>query len=76
MGGDISNVPAFRAALKKADFNSVSGPFRYNTNHFPIRDFFRVDVAKDASGQAVFVTKETVLKGHADSYASKCPLAD
>jgi branched-chain amino acid transport system substrate-binding protein len=76
VNGDISNLPAFRAALKKADFNSVSGPFRYNTNHFPIRDFFRVDVAKDASGQAVFVTKATVLKGHADSYALKCPLAD
>lgn len=76
VGGDISDKAAFRKALKAADFKSVSGPFRYNTNHFPIRDFFRIDVEKDASGQAVFVTKQTVLKDHVDSYSSKCPLVD
>jgi branched-chain amino acid transport system substrate-binding protein len=76
VGGEISNAPAFRKALKQADFKSVSGAFRYNKNHFPIRDFYRIDVEKDAGGQAVFVTKQTVLKDHADSYALKCPLAD
>lgn len=76
VGGDIGNAAAFRQALKAADFTSVSGAFRYNSNHFPIRDFFQIDVEKDASGQAAFVTKQTVLKDHADSYASQCPLKD
>ncbi len=72
--GDISNGAAFGAALKAADFQSVTGPFRFNTNHFPIRNFYRVDVVKDASGQAVFATKGTVFTDHADAYSKECPL--
>jgi len=52
----------------------VTGPFRFNTNHFPIRNFYRVDVVKDASGQAVFATKGTVFTDHADAYSKECPL--
>jgi branched-chain amino acid transport system substrate-binding protein len=63
-----------RAALKQADFKSVAGPFRFNNNQFPIRNYYRVDVAKDASGQAAFVTKATVLKDHPDPHAAQCPL--
>ena len=65
---------AFRAALKQADFKSVAGPFKFNTNQFPIRNFYRVDVAKDASGQAALVNKGVVLKDHADAYAAQCDL--
>ena len=72
--GNISNSGAFGAALKSADFKSVTGPFRFNTNHFPIRNFYRVDVAKDASGHAVFVTKGTIFTDHADAYSKECPL--
>jgi branched-chain amino acid transport system substrate-binding protein len=63
-----------RAALKQADFKSVAGPFRFNNNQFPIRNFYRVDVAKDSSGQAAFVTKGVVLKDHPDAYASQCAM--
>ncbi len=63
-----------RAALKQADFKSVAGPFKFNTNQFPIRNFYRVDVAKDDSGQAACVDKGFVLKDHADAYASQCDI--
>ncbi len=72
--GNISNAGAFGAALKSADFKSVTGPFRFNTNHFPIRNFYRVDVAKNAAGQAVFVNKGAVFTDHADAYSKECPL--
>jgi branched-chain amino acid transport system substrate-binding protein len=52
----------------------VAGPFKFNTNQFPIRNFYRVDVAKDSSGQAAFVNKGVVLKDHADAYASQCTM--
>jgi branched-chain amino acid transport system substrate-binding protein len=73
-GGKADNKDALRAALKSAEFKSVAGPFKFNTNQFPIRNFYRVDVAKDASGQAVFVNKGAVLKDHADAYYKECKL--
>ena len=71
--GKVDREP-LRAALKQADFKSVAGPFKFNTNQFPIRNFYRVDVAKDASGQAAFVNKGVVLKDHADAHASQCDI--
>ena len=65
---------AFRAALKQANFKSVAGPFKFNNNQFPIRNFYRVDVAKDSSGQAALMNKGAVLKDHADPHASQCAM--
>jgi len=73
-GGKADNRDTLRAALKSSEFKSVAGPFKFNTNQFPIRNFYRVDVAKDASGQAVFVNKGVVLKDHADAYYKECAL--
>lgn len=73
-GGKADNVEALRAALKSADFKSVAGPFKFNTNQFPIRNFYRVDVAKNAAGEAVFVNKGVALKDHADAYYKECAL--
>jgi branched-chain amino acid transport system substrate-binding protein len=73
-GGKTDNKEALRAALKTAQFKSVAGPFRFNTNQFPIRNFYRVDVAKNAAGQAAFVNKGVVLKDHADAYYKECPM--
>lgn len=73
-GGRADNRDTLRAALKSAEFKSVAGPFKFNTNQFPIRNFYRVDVAKDATGQAAFVNKGVVLKDHADAYYKECAL--
>jgi branched-chain amino acid transport system substrate-binding protein len=73
-GGRADNKETLRAALKSSVFNSVAGPFKFNTNQFPIRNFYRVDVAKDASGQAALVNRGVVLKDHADAYYKECAL--
>ena len=49
--GNVSNKDALRAALKKADFKSLRGSFKFNTNHYPIQDFYLVKVAKRAGRQ-------------------------
>jgi len=72
--GNLSNSAAFGAALKAADFKSVTGPFRFNTNQFPIRNYYRIDVGADAAGQAAFVNKGAVFTNHADAYSKECPL--
>lgn len=72
--GDLSNKDAFRAALKTADFKSTRGPFRYNHNHFPIQDFYVLDVIKDSKGRATLATREKVFTDHEDAYHQDCPM--
>ena len=48
--GDLSDKKAVIAALRKADFASVRGDFKYNTNHFPIQDYYLVKAVKRADG--------------------------
>ena len=50
-GGKTDNKDALRAALKKADFKSLRGAFKFNTNNYPIQDFYLVKVAKRARRQ-------------------------
>lgn len=40
VGGKIEDRDAVRAALRKADFDSVRGAFKFNNNHFPIQNFY------------------------------------
>jgi branched-chain amino acid transport system substrate-binding protein len=67
-------MDGMRAAMAKADFPSVRGPFTYGNNHFPIQNFYLRQVVKDADG--VWTTRiiDTVYKDHQDPYAKDCPL--
>ena len=44
--GDLSNQDAIRAAMEKADYASVRGPYRYSNDHFPIQNFYLQKVVK------------------------------
>ena len=72
--GDLTKIDAIRAALQKANFKSVRGPFKFGNNHFPIQNFYLQDVVKDSEGKLTFKTVATVLSAHQDPYASQCPL--
>ncbi|MFO0998443.1 MAG: ABC transporter substrate-binding protein [Alphaproteobacteria bacterium] len=73
-GGKIEDKAAMRAALTKADFKSVRGPFKFNTNHFPIQNFYIQEVVKDSEGNYDTRIRGTVLLNHADSYAKECKM--
>lgn len=73
-GGNLKNKDAVRAALKKADFKSVRGPFKYGNNHFPIQNFYQQTVVKDAQGMLTLKTVAPILTNHQDSYAAKCSM--
>ena len=62
------------AALKKADFPSVCGPFEYNTNHFPIENFYLLRIGKDNDGTFVRKIQKIVFADHADAYAAECKM--
>ena len=74
VGGKIEDKAAFLAALKAADFKSVRGNFKFNTNHFPIQDFYVGQVIKGDDGKPTIRLGERVLKDHHDAYAANCPL--
>jgi branched-chain amino acid transport system substrate-binding protein len=69
----VSDAAAFRAALKAAEFDSVRGKFRFNTNNHPIQDIYVTEVVKEGD---VLTNKivSTVFTDHADAYAAQCPL--
>jgi branched-chain amino acid transport system substrate-binding protein len=72
--GDTSNKDALRAALLKADFKSLRGAFKFNTNHYPIQDFYHVKVVKRADGKFETEIVEKVFSNYSDSYVKDCPM--
>jgi branched-chain amino acid transport system substrate-binding protein len=72
--GDTSNKDALRAALKKANFQSLRGKFKFNTNHYPIQDFYLVKVAKRPDGKFQTEIVKKVFEDYADPHAKDCPM--
>jgi branched-chain amino acid transport system substrate-binding protein len=73
--GNVSDKPALIAAIDQADFKSLRGSFKFNTNHFPIADWSLFEVVKDAKdGHTYFAFRGMTSPGHKDSYADKCPM--
>ena len=72
--GNVADKRAFQTALKAADFKSVRGDFKFNTNNFPIQDFHVFEAVKDAQGRHTLKTVSTSLKADKDAYFEKCPM--
>jgi branched-chain amino acid transport system substrate-binding protein len=72
--GKIEDKDAVRKALKAAKFDSVRGAFKFNTNQFPIQDYYLRVITKDARGRITNRTIGTVFKNHADAYAGECKM--
>ena len=72
--GDLADKKGMIAALEKADFPSVRGKFKYNTNHFPIENFYLLRIAKYHDGTFVRRIQKTVFADHADAYAGECKM--
>jgi branched-chain amino acid transport system substrate-binding protein len=72
--GDLTNKDALRAALMKADFKSLRGGFKFNTNHYPIQDFYLVKVAKRPDGKFETEIEKKVFSNYGDSYAKDCAM--
>ena len=73
-GGKTEDKVALRAALKKADFTSLRGSFKFNTNNYPIQDFYLVKVAKRADGKYQTEIEKKIFSGDADTYAKDCAM--
>jgi len=69
----VKDKEAFRAALKEADFDSVRGDFKFNTNNHPIQDIYIREVVKEGD---VLTNKivATAFEDHTDAYADQCSM--
>jgi branched-chain amino acid transport system substrate-binding protein len=74
VGGDIEKRDDFLKALVAANFASVRGTFRFNTNHYPIQSFYLSEVERDASGAIVDAYRENIVDAYADSYVGQCKM--
>ena len=72
--GDLGNKDAIRTEMRKANYASVRGPYRYGNNHFPIQNFYLQDVVKDTEGTYTLKTVATALKDHQDRYHAQCQM--
>jgi branched-chain amino acid transport system substrate-binding protein len=69
----VKDADAFRAALKEANFDSVRGKFKFNTNNHPIQDLYVREVVKEGD---VLTNKiiATSFTDHEDAYAKDCKM--
>ena len=72
--GDVSNKDKVRAEMKKANFKSVRGDFKFNTNQFPIQNFYIQEAVKDPEGMMTVKTIATAMKDAKDPFYEKCPM--
>lgn len=74
VGGDISDMDAIRDAIRKADFETVRGKFKFSTNQHPIQDIYIREVVKDADGNYTNKTLKKVFTDHSNVYITECKM--
>ncbi|HZP78250.1 MAG TPA: ABC transporter substrate-binding protein [Pseudolabrys sp.] len=71
--GDLSKKDVMRAEMKKADYASVRGPYKYGNNNFPIQNFYLQEAVKDGDTLRL-KTLATIVKDNQDNFHDKCPM--
>jgi branched-chain amino acid transport system substrate-binding protein len=72
--GDLAKKDAMREEMRKADFASVRGAFKYGNNHFPIQNFYLQEVVKGADGELALKTTATIVTDNQDKFHDRCPM--
>jgi branched-chain amino acid transport system substrate-binding protein len=73
--GKLTDKAAVRKALEAAKFASVRGKFKFNTNHYPVQDYYLRIVHKDTQGRITNKLMGTIFANHADAYVGECKMA-
>jgi len=73
--GRLEDHEAVRKALKAARFDSVRGAFKFNTNQYPIQNYYVRTVGSDGKGGLTNKSfSEPILKDHGDAYVQDCKM--
>ena len=72
--GNVKDQAAFRAALKKANFQSVRGSFAFSSNNHPIQNTYLTVVDERSDGSLFLKATAIISEKAADNFVGKCPL--
>jgi branched-chain amino acid transport system substrate-binding protein len=74
VNGNVKDNKAMVAAMRKADFKSVRGPFTFNNNHHPIQPFYLFKATKGGPDGVEMKIEQKVFDKHQDSYHQDCKM--
>jgi branched-chain amino acid transport system substrate-binding protein len=72
--GNLTDKAALRKAIEAARFESVRGAFKFNTNHYPVQDYYLRVITQDGQGRVTNRLLGKVFEKHADAYAGECKM--
>jgi branched-chain amino acid transport system substrate-binding protein len=70
--GKVEDKKAFRKALETVKFDTVRPGFHFNTNHYPIQDYYLTEIVKDEKGRPIMANRGVITKDHKDAYYKEC----
>ena len=73
VGGDMSKKDQFREALRRADFESVRGNFKFSSNHHPIHDIY-TRIVVDENGTITNKTLGKAFSMRSNAYVDQCKM--
>ena len=71
--GNLSDKAAVQKAIEKADFKSVRGNFKFDTDHYPIQNFYMQEVVKNGD-KYTLKTIATAIENGRNTHRDKCPM--
>ena len=72
--GKLDDKEALRKALEAKRFKSVRGEFKFNSNHYPVQNYYLRVIGRDAQGRVTNKMMGTVFSNHADAYVAQCKM--
>ncbi len=72
--GSLKDTKAVVAAMRKADYQSIRGPFKWNVNQHPIQDFYLLRAEKGGPDGVQMKIQKKVFDDHKDSYYQDCKM--
>jgi len=71
VNGNLNDKKALQSALKKADFKSVRGSFKFGSNNYPIQNFYMQEVIKTGDNYKL-KTFAVAMENAVDANQPKC----
>ena len=72
--GKVSDTKAMVNAMRKADYDSIRGRYKFNVNHHPIQDFYLLKAVKGGKDGAEMKIEKKVFDDHKDAYYKECKM--
>jgi branched-chain amino acid transport system substrate-binding protein len=72
--GNLKDTQGLIAAMRKANYDSIRGPYAFNVNHHPIQNFYLLRAEKTPAGAIEMKIQKTVFEKYKDSYYQDCKM--